>query len=190
MGQVLGNTVADSRKYYEQPKFTVEKEFNGFELRKYAAGKWTSANITDSGNQKSNGSTGFRMLFQYITGKGNVEKQSVSMTVPVLMQETGDDKYKMSFYLPQENSDNPPTPSDPNVFTDPMEPTEFYVRSFSPSSGDYSHFETNKNEMVDAMKSEGLNLKENFKWIRAGYDAPFKIMNRHSEVWIPKDQVE
>merc|ERR1711893_251866 len=190
MGQVLGNTVSDSRKYYEQPKFSVEQTFPGFELRKYEASTWTSANVANTGNHKQNGSNGFRMLFSYITGKTNEQKQSVSMTVPVLMQEGADDNYKMSFFLPSENSESPPVPTNPEVFTDRMQPSEFYVKSFSPKNGDYSYFEDAKKEMVGEMQAQGLKLKEDFKWIRAGYDAPFKLMNRHSEVWIPKDQVE
>lgn len=189
MGQVLGNTVSDSRKYYEHPKYEVETSFEGFELRKYSAGKWTSANIQDTGSPKQNGSNGFRMLFSYITGKTNEQKQSVSMTVPVLMQKTEDDNCKVSFYLPEANADRPPTPSDPNVFTDEMAPSMFYVRGFSPPNGDYSHFIDNKKEMEEAMKLQGFVLKDDYKWIRASYDAPFKLMNRHSEVWIAKDQV-
>lgn len=141
MGQVLGNTVADSRKYYEQPKFEVLHQYDGYELRKYEAGVWTSCNVTDTHNQKTNSSRGFRSLFQYITGRGNQQNQSVSMTVPVLMQQSDEKTMKMSFFLPAKNSAAPPTPTDPNVFTDPMSPTEFYVHGFSPKSLDYSHYE-------------------------------------------------
>merc|ERR1711879_33006 len=190
MGQILGNTVSDSRKYYEQPEYKVLQTYDGFELREYEAQTWTSCNVPNSGSPKTNGSVGFRKLFQYITGKGNEENQSVSMTVPVLMQNYENDTMKMSFFLPKANSESPPTPTDPSVFTDPMQSkSEFYVRSFSPPSGDYSHYETNIEELQKAMLANGLTLKTNFHWIRAGYDAPFKIMNRHSEVWIPKDQV-
>merc|ERR1712170_257865 len=105
MGQILGNTVSDSRKYYEQPAYSVLQTYDGFELREYEGQKWTSCSVPDSGSPKTNGSVGFRKLFQYITGRGNEEN--------------------------------------PSVITDPMAKSEFYVRSFSPPSGDYSHYQTN-----------------------------------------------
>merc|ERR1712157_350908 len=65
-----------------------------------------------------------------------------------------------SFFLPSENSESPPVPTNPEVFTDRMQPSEFYVKSFSPKSGDYSYFEDAKKEMVGEMQAQGLKLKE------------------------------
>ena len=42
---------------------------------------------------------------------------------------------------------------------------------------------------MKAMTRDGFQLKDNFEWLRAGYDAPFKIANRRSEIWIPVDQI-
>ena len=192
MGGVVSQTVGNTVDYYESPPYTVVESKEGYELRRYEASMWTSArmekqeNVTD---EKMN-SNAFWSLFNYISGKTNVEKQKVSMTAPVLVKNEPEDiGMKMSFYLPKENQEAPPQPSESHVATDAWPVTDFYVRQFSPPNSKIEHFLTNKEDMVKAMERDGLKLKDKFEWMRAGYDPPFKIANRRSEVWIPVDQI-
>jgi len=192
MGGVVSQTVGNTVDYYESPAYSVVEEKDGYELRKYEASMWTSARMEkqDGVTDDKMNSNAFWSLFNYISGKTNVEKQKVSMTAPVLVKnDTENLGMKMSFFLPKENQEKPPQPSEDHVATDPWPVTEFYVRQFSPPNSKIEHFLTNKEEMVKAMMRDGLQLKENFEWMRAGYDPPFKIANRRSEVWIPVDQI-
>jgi len=191
MGGVYSQTLGQSTDYYEGPDYSVIEEKDGYELRRYETSMWTSARMEpkdDVTDEKMN-STMFWSLFNYISGKTNVEKQKVSMTVPVLVQSKPDTGMKMSFFLPKEHHEKPPNPSESHVATDPWPVTQFYVRKFSPPNSKIEHYVTEKEAMVAAMKRDGVDLKENFEWMRAGYDAPFKLANRRSEVWIPVDQV-
>jgi len=189
---VYSQTVGNSVDYYETPEYSLIEQKEGYEKRKYEASMWTSARMEKSEmtDEKMN-STAFWSLFNYISGKTNVEKQKVSMTTPVVVKNDADGNLgmKMSFFLPKENQEKPPEPSEGHVATDPWPVTEFYVRKFSPPNSKIEHFLTEKEEMVKAMTRDGIQLKDNFEWMRAGYDPPFKIANRRSEVWIPVDQV-
>lgn len=191
MGGVYSQTFGDTTDYYESPPYSVVEEKDGYELRKYEASMWTSAKMDhrdDMTDEKMNSSM-FWSLFNYISGKTNDEKQKVSMTAPVLVQSKPNIGMKMSFFLPKDNQEKPPQPSEGHVATDPWPVSEFYVRRFSPTNSKIEHFLTEKKEMANAMTRDGIELKENFEWMRAGYDPPFKITNRRSEVWIPVDQV-
>jgi len=192
MGGVVSQTVGNSVDYYQSPPYTVMESKEGYELRRYEASMWTSARLEKQEgmpDEKMNSNL-FWSLFNYISGKTNEERQKVSMTTPVLIKnEPEDTGMKMSFYLPKENQQAPPRPSETHVATDAWPVTDFYVRQFSPPNAKIEHFLTNKEDMVKAMERDGLKLKEKFEWMRAGYDAPFKIANRRSEVWIPVDQI-
>lgn len=191
MGGVYSQTLGNSTDYYESPPYSVVQEKEGYELRKYEASMWMSAKMepSDDLTEEKMSSTMFWSLFNYISGKTNDEKQKVSMTTPVVFQNKPNMGMKMSFFLPKENQENPPQPSEGHVATDSWPVSEFYVRRFSPPNSKIEHYLAEKEEMVKAMTRDGIQLKDNFEWMRAGYDAPFKITNRRSEVWIPVDQI-
>jgi len=190
---IVSQTVGNSTDYYESPAYTVVEEKEGYELRKYETSVWTSAQMgkvdADEASDEKMNSKAFWSLFNYISGKTNEEKQKVSMTTPVLVKNDENLGLKMSFYLPAENREKPPNPSETHVATESWPTTDYYVRQFSPPNGKIAHYLTERDAMVAAMAKDGLQLKENYEWMRAGYDAPFKIANRRSEVWIPVDQV-
>jgi len=192
---IVSQTVGNTTDYYESPAYTVVEEKDGYELRKYETSVWTSAqmgkvdaDVDEASDEKMN-SKAFWSLFNYISGKTNEEKQKVSMTTPVLVKNDENLGLKMSFYLPAENREKPPNPSETHVATDSWPETIFYVRKFSPPNSKIAHFLVERDAMAAAMAKDGLKLKDNFEWMRAGYDPPFKIANRRSEVWIPVDQV-
>jgi len=173
---IMAQTFGQSTSYYETPSYMVVEEKDGYELRKYEASMWTSARMESSEgltDEKMNSNL-FWSLFNYISGKTNDEKQKVSMTTPVVMKRD-DAGFKMSFFLPKENREKPPNPSQDYVATEQWPVTEFYVRQFSPPNSKVEHFVQEKETLVECLTRDGITLKENFEWMRAGYDPPFKI---------------
>ena len=73
----------------EMPPYEVLEKKNGYEIRRYE--KQYLAQVTyevpKTTDFSSQGGTGFYPLFNYITGK-NESKTKISMTAPVIMQET------------------------------------------------------------------------------------------------------
>eukprot|EP00915_Cephaloidophora_sp_WS-2016_P011168 GHVH01016470.1.p1 GENE.GHVH01016470.1~~GHVH01016470.1.p1 ORF type:complete len:222 (+),score=15.05 GHVH01016470.1:74-667(+) len=192
MGQIFAHTCGDSTTYYEHPDYEVVRVFNGFELRLYNRSVWTTASVVP-GPQESDrevSSRSFHMLFDYIRGKNNADHKAISMTVPVVMKETDpSNEYKMSFFLPRAQSEMPPAPTDQHVATETWEPFEVYVRVFHPWTHSIKGYLDNRDTLLSLMAEKGLKVESGYQWYRAGYDAPFKLCNRRSEVWIPKNQV-
>ena len=52
------------------------------------------------------------------------------MTTPVLVKNDENLGLKMSFYLPAENREKPPNPSETHVATESWPTTDYYVRQF------------------------------------------------------------
>merc|ERR1719353_2170460 len=79
------------------------------EIRDYE--EFTTAQTTmKEGLGSASAGGGFNTLASYLFG-GNQDKTAMSMTVPVDISQTGDDKRaSMSFVLPKKNADSPPTP--------------------------------------------------------------------------------
>ena len=110
----------------EEQKYTVERKFPKFEVRRYGA--CVFADVTVTGDFESAGSAGFRPLISYISGNNKpnskiamtapVVQQPVSkiaMTSPVLQQSSGQENI-ISFVMPAGMTlDALPIPSSSNV---------------------------------------------------------------------------
>lgn len=84
---------------------------------------------------------------------------------------------------PHAQQDMPPKPTDPHVFVDASPEGSFYVSS-------YSGFTNEKRVTEHAFAAMEMlkRLGEEFDartFYAAGYDSPFRLLNRHNEVWIP-----
>lgn len=113
----------------EQPKYSVLKKSREYEIREYDP--FLTAEVVVEGRQKESLSRGFKILFDYISGR-NIKQESITMTAPV-MQETavqseriamtapvlqlqGEGSYRVSFMMPSRYSaDTIPRPEDPAV---------------------------------------------------------------------------
>lgn len=81
----------------EQQKYTLIKEYNGFEIRFYPSATIATVNL-NAKTYKELANPGFRKLAGYIFG-GNESNENISMTAPVHM-EINDSLSKMNFVMP------------------------------------------------------------------------------------------
>ncbi|XP_068198863.1 heme-binding protein 2 [Antennarius striatus] len=174
------------------PKFTKDEKQQGkdYETRTYQATKWVS--VTLGGMQLDEAlSAGFRRLFSYIQGN-NHNKVKVEMTAPVTGRvdpgdgPTCDSHFTVSFFLPEEHQDNPPEPSDPEVFVEHRKEFTAYVRTYSGFSNEKMKREELL-KLLESLQRDGVPHVEKPFYV-AGYDSPFKLTNRRNEVWILKEE--
>ena len=104
---VLGLIIISNAMAVEEVEYEVIKENEVYEIRKYSD---RLAIETLSTNQNS----GFRKLFNYISGK-NQKNEEIKMTTPVT-QVKKNGNMTMQFYLPSKfNKENTPDPSSSDV---------------------------------------------------------------------------
>ncbi|KAJ8270518.1 hypothetical protein GJAV_G00115870 [Gymnothorax javanicus] len=171
------------------PKFLPEEsKSQDYEVRTYLATKWVSTRVTGL-QYKPAVSTGFRRLFSYIQGS-NEPNEKVEMTAPVTcLVEPGagpacESTFTVSFYVPEQHQDDPPKPTDPEVFIEHRKEHTVFVRTY----GGFSNEEVIREQLLQLMKSlqrDGLEFEEK-PYYTAGYDSPFKLINRRNEVWLFK----
>ncbi|CAJ1078404.1 heme-binding protein 2-like [Xyrichtys novacula] len=187
MGQVLFSSGL------QNPKFTAaEKQGQDYEIRTYHATKWVSTTL--KGMQMDPAlSAGFRRLFSYIQGN-NKNKVKVEMTAPVSGRvDPGagpacESQFTVSFYIPEEHQENPPEPSDPEVFVEHRKEFTAYVRTY----GGFSNENTKQQELLKLLESlqrDGVPYIDHPYYV-CGYDSPFKLTNRRNEVWVLKKEQE
>ena len=161
---------------YEEPKYTVIKKTDIYEVRLYETR--TVAQVI-YGKEDS----GFKVLFNYISGE-NETSSEVKMTVPVtqsekidmiapVTQSKSDGKMVMQFFLPKQYSlQNAPKPNDPRVSIIDLPETYFAVISYSGSTSDKNFNEHHKELKValdkDKLTVIGIPLK-------ATYNSPFTL---------------
>ncbi|KAM5165482.1 heme-binding protein 2-like [Mantella aurantiaca] len=165
------------------PKYQVKQKYDKFELRAYEAIRWVVTPL-ESDFFGLEMVISFRRLYKYITGS-NAEALKINMTVPVViyvpLNQPPAGNSTMSFFLSHE-VENPPQPTDPNVFLSNSPATSFYVRSF----GGYALDPTYTKEagvLAEELRALGLEFEDSF-YLRSGYNDPFTVFNRHNEVWI------
>jgi len=162
------------------PRFTVVETHDEYEVRQYAASRWVTTNMTGVDFDSAQYDL-FMRLFNYISGD-NIAKAKVNMTCPVIDRiipgqgPACEDNFTMSFYLPEEA----PAPSSDLVYFTDMPSMLVYVRSFSGFSSMPKYLKAAV-DLTAALPS-GTQYHTSF-WYANGYDSPFKLMNRHNEVW-------
>lgn len=172
------------------PIYTVQEKTDMYEVRKYEAGMWVST--TEKGFRYSQAvSKGFWKLFQYIGGE-NDAKQKIAMTAPVRVSVSPgagpfcEDNFSISFFVPYEFQSKAPTPSNEAVFLSQAPAFEAYVASYSGWNSD-KKFTKVASELFEELRSAGVDVREDM-YYTAGYDSPFRLINRHNEVWLLKNQ--
>lgn len=96
----------------EEQKYTVERNFPKFEIRRYEA--CVFADVSLSTDFQSAGSMAFRSLIGYISGS-NEPNTKIAMTSPVI-QETSKDSQIVSFVMPAGMTlANTPLPTDSKI---------------------------------------------------------------------------
>ena len=167
-------TVSVPAMSYEEPKFTIIKKTDVYEVRRYETR--TVAEVT-YGDEDS----GFRVLFDYISG-ANKDIQEIQMTVPVTQSKEIDmtapvtlsennDQIVMRFFLPSRYSkQNAPKPTDKRVQIIDLPDEYFAVISYSGFASD-SNFTKHHEELKAAMERDGLIATG--PPLKATYNSPF-----------------
>ncbi|XP_074553557.1 heme-binding protein 2 [Halichoeres trimaculatus] len=155
-----------------------------YEVRKYGAAKWVST-MEESWSMEYATMTAFRRLFGYISGE-NAEGKKIEMTAPVLVTIPEEPiwstrNFTMSFLLPSEFQQNPPTPDNTKVYIHEMPEMKMYVRSYGGWMTGISDFYYAR-RLKNTFKINGATYNNTFHF-GVGYDSPMKWYNRHNEVW-------
>ncbi|GLI62124.1 hypothetical protein VaNZ11_004659 [Volvox africanus] len=156
------------------------------QVRTYDAGTWVSTNLTGMDYDEAI-RTGFTRLYSYISG-ANQERQRIEMTAPVRVEMTPgpgpfcEDHFRVSFYVPNDLQDDPPLPLSKDVFIDPSPVASYYVLSYGGLTNEKEILDKAA-DLVQLLHDAGLSY-DFTSFYHAGYDSPFRLFNRHNEVWI------
>jgi len=167
----------------ESPEYTVLEKNEEYEVREYKASNWvTTAENTMEPDSKNNSM--FWKLFKYID-KGNETKEKIAMTCPVLIKvkpgagPACESDFTMSFFLPPREEPYP-KPADEAVYHSELPAMKVYIRSFSGFAS--TSTKVKEAEALSKALPESVEYDKE-SWTYAGYDSPFKLMNRHNEIW-------
>ena len=152
----------------EQQPYVVVERHPDFEIRDYPASTVAEVSLSDSFEQA--GTRAFRSLFGYISG-GNLGRQSIAMTAPVLQQPTTEGGQRVAFVLPATMPANEaPTPDDDSVRLRTVAGTRTAAVTYS---GRWTHsaFERHRAELLAALAREGLTTTGEPRFAR--YSPPF-----------------
>ena len=175
----------------ECPEFkilTTIEESSTVEIREYTSSRWASTNII-SGSTMDKSGEGFMKLFKFISG-GNDKQVKIPMTAPVRVEINSKQAFtdvdisgKVSFYLsPKHESSVVPKSSE--IFIEEEVRSEIYaVIAFPGYSKSQEKCSSELIKLGSILKKRGIKFDDS-KYFFAGYDSPFKLWNRHSEIWI------
>jgi hypothetical protein len=178
----------------EEPKYTVVRQYDGFEIREYAP--YLVAEVVVRGAAEEAGNEGFRMLAGYIFGKNKGERK-ISMTAPVaqapasaqiamtapVAQAAANGGYVVQFTMPSGYTlETLPEPLDPQVRLREVSGGRFAVIRYS---GTWS--EANYQEHLQKLERsvEAAGLRTTGSPIYCRYNAPFvPWFMRRNEIWL------
>ena len=169
----------------DSPDFTQLEEKDGYVVRKYASSKWVGITFTERSWRDAT-SAGFRYLFRYISGT-NQSSQKVPMTSPVLTRieraqnPKGGSNHTVLFAVPREFVENTPPPSEPGVKVVEIPEMTAYVVEFGGFPSDRSYAK-HVGRLADLLFRDKKTYVEEY-YYAAAYDSPFRLFNRHNEVW-------
>lgn len=176
---------------YVSVKNITDLELSPVELRRYAAGNWVSTVVLDVKSYEGAVAKGFWRLFRYISGE-NEQEQKVEMTAPVRVKvlpgqgPACESNFTISFFIPSEFQADPPKPTNPDVAVTASAAMDVYVWGFGGwATG--NKYVSHASDLVQQLTDGGYKVEEDF-FYTAGYDSPFRVLNRHNEVWIPAAQ--
>jgi hypothetical protein len=178
----------------EEPKYTVVRQYDGFEIRDYAP--YLVAEVAVPGPAEEAGNQGFRILAGYIFGKNKGDRK-IAMTAPVaqapapakiemtapVTQAAANDGYVVQFTMPSEYAlETLPEPLDPQIKLKEVSGGRFAVIRYS---GTWS--ERNYQEHLEKLQRgvAAAGLLTTGGPIYSRYNAPFvPWFMRRNEIWL------
>lgn len=169
------------------PKYEVVDTTDAYEVREYSEGVWATTTV-ESYNYAFAVSVGFRRLFRYIDGD-NKDGVKIPMTSPVLTEVEPScgpfckNTFNVSFFVPFHLQKSTPLPSSPDVTITCSPAFTAYVAEAGGYKMDEYSLGAMATALADALEADGVEF-ESDRWFVAGYDPPFRLTNRHTEIWI------
>lgn len=160
----------------EQYSYTVLKDFDSFEIRKYESAVFARTKV-DSETYRAGSGNGFRTLASYIFG-GNERNESIPMTSPVAM--SWGDGMVMEFMMPSSYTlENLPAPDRPDI--------ELYVKPSVIMAGlSFGGYASDQKiqEKIEELKSylEKENIAHTGHFQYFGYNPPYQMINRRNDI--------
>ncbi len=171
-----------SRNNIENYPYTVLKQYELFEVRKYDAALFTSVKMTVK-DYKNASSRGFSILAGYIFG-GNEKQEKIAMTSPVAM--SIEDSVTMMFMLPSKmNRENLPQPKNTDIEFKEVPTKKMAVVRFG-GWANTEKIEEYKNKLIAALSAEGIQHTNHFSFF--GYNPPYDFFFRRNEVVVELDE--
>ena len=165
----------------EEPAYELLQKYRGFEVRKYS--DTIQARVSTNGMKYGESARPFRRIAGYIFG-GNERQQSIAMTAPVHMWQSGDESL-MAFTMPSEHKmKDLPKPNDSGVELLHVEGEIVAVLKFSGLSRPSKSLRLQK-KLRTLIEAEGLTASGNAKL--AVYDNPMSTLPflRRNEIHLP-----
>ena len=165
----------------EEPAYELLQKYRGFEVRKYA--DTIQARVSTNGMNYGESARPFRRIAGYIFG-GNERQQSIAMTAPVHMWQSGDESL-MAFTMPSEHKmKDLPKPNDSGVELLHVEGKIVAVLRFSGLSRPSKSLRLQK-KLRKLVEAEGLTPTSEAKL--AVYDNPMSTLPfmRRNEIHLP-----
>ena len=166
---------------YEEPEYKSLHKYHGFEVRKYT--DTIQARVSTDGMNYGESARLFRRIAGYIFG-GNERQQSIAMTAPVHMWDSGEE-YLMAFTMPPEHKmEDLPKPTDSGVKLLHVKGEVVAVLKFSGLSRPGKSLRLQK-KLRKLVEAEGLTTSGYAKL--AVYDNPTSTLPflRRNEIHIP-----
>ena len=135
--------------------------------------------------QHTHATQGFQRLFSYIQG-ANADGVAIPMTAPVTVAVTpgpgptcGTD-FTVSFFVPPGAA--PPAPTSPALFVRAERSADVYVATFG-GWADEKEVIKHAAALAATLAAAGVHVAAAGGFTTAGYDSPFRLLERHNEIW-------
>ena len=161
---------------YETPDYDILIKEDDYELRKYVDFFIVEYENKDDPEIKK----GFDSLFKYISNN-NKENEKISMTVPVIQEETTENK-KMAFVVPKKYGHQIPEPNNSNLTVKKFDEGLFASIRYSGSSNKTKEIKMKK-KLEEWIVKQDFQTESNYMF--ASYNAPFTPpMLRRNEILV------
>lgn len=165
-----------SQRNIETYSYSVEKKYDAFEIRNYAASLFTSVKLNTK-DYSTSSSKGFSILAGYIFG-GNDKKQKIAMTSPVAM--SLEDSITMMFLVPKQyKKDALPQPNQSQIKFREEPAKRVAAITFGGWANDDKIAEY-KAELMAALDAENIKYSNHFYFL--GYNPPYEVFGRKNEI--------
>lgn len=170
--------VKSSTDRIESMKYSVIKEFEGFEIRSYPEQIVASIELTAKSYEGAS-SSGFRTVASYIFG-GNQRQEKIAMTSPVVMDFR--ENVEMSFIMPSGYTlSSLPKPNDQNVNLNLRKADTVAVIQFDGFASD-KVIDNKIIELKRYLENENIQFDNEFSYM--GYSPPYQMTGRRNEICV------